>query len=65
MPIPQDATMEECMRVMMEDYNRTKMIGNTKPNNPAHARQIASAACYNKMKQAPPAPVQPPAGAPI
>lgn len=52
-PIPQDADTSECIRIEMEKYQKTGMIGNTHPNNPAHAQQIAAAACYNRKKQAP------------
>ncbi len=39
------------VREMMHAYERTGMIGNTKPRGKGHARMIAVAAAYRKLRE--------------
>lgn len=39
---------DEVIRELMESYERTGKIGNTKPRNKRHAKQIAAAIAYER-----------------
>jgi len=45
------ATISQNIGELMHSYHSTGMIGNTKPRNAAHARQIAIAAAENTARR--------------
>lgn len=45
------SNFESNVREMMHAYERKGSIGNTKPRGPGHARMIAVAAAYRKLRE--------------
>jgi len=43
--------ISQCIQIEMDNYHKTGMIGNAKPRNESHARQIAIASCSNQASR--------------
>lgn len=50
-PGSKQSVISSNIKEMMDAYHHTGMIGNTRPRNAAHARQIAIAAAENNARR--------------